>query len=318
MFANGSFENPVISTFSNFSNPSAIPGWTITAGEVELDRTPWPASDGSQSMDLSGQVAGSIEQTLSGFVAGASYDLLVDYGLHGTASTARTANVLIGGSVANTITAGTNMRVPNYQTARITFIAPQSGQQTFGFSSLSSDGSGVVIDNVRITLTGMPEQGPPQPAQNVALNKGATQSSTSNGGQAFRAVDGNTNGSFGAGSVTHTNGNSDVGTLNPWWRVDLGASFNVLDINIFNRTNCCFGRLNGATVYVGNVDSTNPSDYTAVGTLTGSTSVQTIAGVSISGRYVMVRIGGTGILSLAEVQVMGVGSAAASTQASSQ
>jgi hypothetical protein len=52
---------------------------------------------------------------------------------------------------------------------------------------------------------------------NVALNKTATQSSThSSGAAASRAVDGNTDGVFANGSVTHTN--SDA---NAWWHVDL-------------------------------------------------------------------------------------------------
>ena len=684
VFANGSFENPAVNTFSIFSDTNAIPGWTITAGSVELDKTPWPASDGLQSMDLSGDVAGSLEQTLNGFVPGADYELLFDYGLHGTATTSRSADVLIGGNVADTITASTEMLVPNYQTAKVPFVAPQSGEQTFGFSSLSPNSRGVVIDDVRVSLIGLPDAGPlpnpgsshcssgqdnllvngsfeetsnpayssaaqliasiglthqgvkfidkhpdsdfpgwfttggialqqggfsqggtielglngflgfntpdgevfaeldgnhhnqiisvtpgqlldwefthrgrvgvdtisiafgavgsptviatvsspntqwvthtgqyqvpgnvseiqlsltpvsasngdidsshllddvklcaanlpepepepepepgtyqcnalsnvapggsasqssnwvgnsfpasnaidgvlgnfthtaqgqtpaswqltlsedsvinqvvlhnrdgccssrlrdltvsvldstnntiyqsqllnpennlnspalitldlpesllgrviqivrtpdpdlsggsgnadeasvlalgevqvngcalsdaevPQLAQNVALNKAASQSTTSHNGQASRAVDGDTNGTYSAGSVTHTNANSNNGTLNPWWRVDLGASYDVLEINIFNRTdNCCTNRLNGATVYIGNVNSTNPADYTAIGTLTGSSSVQTVTGANISGRYVMVRLEGTGILSLAEVQVIG-------------
>ena len=97
-----------------------------------------------------------------------------------------------------------------------------------------------------------------------------------------------------------------VNSNNPWWRVDLGATHNVSQINIFNRTNnCCSDRLNGAVVYVGNVESNNPADYTAIGTLNGGTSVQTFTGVNTTGRYVMVRINGTGTLSLAEVEVIG-------------
>jgi len=39
--------------------------------------------------------------------------------------------------------------------------------------------------------------------------------------------------------------------------------------------------------------------------LSGSTSVQNFTSVNATGRYVMVRINGTGTLSLAEVQVFG-------------
>ena len=97
-----------------------------------------------------------------------------------------------------------------------------------------------------------------------------------------------------------------VNSNNPWWRVDLGATHNVIQINIFNRTdNCCSFRLNGAVVYVGNLESNDPADYTAIGTLNGGTSVQTFTGVNTTGRFVMVRIEGTGTLSLAEVEVFG-------------
>ena len=147
-----------------------------------------------------------------------------------------------------------------------------------------------------------PEPEPEPEPTNVALNQPVVQSTTAFSGVASRAVDGNTNGSFNAGSVTHTVVNSN----NPWWRVDLGATHNVSQINIFNRTNnCCSFRLNGAVVYVGDVESNNPADYTAIGTLNGGTSVQTFTGVNTTGRYVMVRINGTGTLSLAEVEVLG-------------
>ena len=310
---NGSFESPVVGTFETFSQANAIPGWTITSGEVEIDRTPWPASEGSQSMDLSGNFAGSLEQTVSGFIAGASYELRFEYALHATASSSRSANVLIDNNVVSNITATTGMLAPNYQTAGIPFIA-DSSQKTFGFNSLSPDSRGVVIDNVRVILTGTSEPEPepepqpqpqpqPQPiGENLALNQPATQSSTAFSGVASRAVDGNINGSYNGNSVTHTNGNSN----NPWWRVDLGNSFDINTINIFNRTNnCCTSRLDGAQVYIGNVNSTNPADYTQVGTLSGSTAVQTVSGSNTAGRYVMIRINGTGTLSLAEVQVFG-------------
>ena len=56
---------------------------------------------------------------------------------------------------------------------------------------------------------------------------------------------------------------------------------------------------------MGDVESNNPADYTAIGSLNGGTLVQTFTGVNTTGRYVMVRIDGTGTLSLAEVEVIG-------------
>lgn len=135
---------------------------------------------------------------------------------------------------------------------------------------------------------------------NLALNKPAVQSGTDFNGPAERAVDGNRSGNFNNGSVTHTN----LAT-NPWWRVDLGAEFNVNKINIYNRTDCCSERLNGALVLVGNTPSNNPADYIQVGTLNGN-ATGFLSDINAQGRYVMVYLPGTNrILSLAEVEVYG-------------
>jgi hypothetical protein len=81
---------------------------------------------------------------------------------------------------------------------------------------------------------------------NLALNKTATQSSTSvahgTGQQAFalKAVDGNTNGSLESGSnhsVSSTNKEQGA-----WWQVDLGGAKLIQQIRIFNRTDCCKDR----------------------------------------------------------------------------
>ncbi|KAB2662032.1 MAG: dehydrogenase [Verrucomicrobia bacterium] len=68
--------------------------------------------------------------------------------------------------------------------------------------------------------------------RNVALAGTATQSSTSNGGEAKHAIDGNTDGSFGSNSQTHTAENEN----HPWWEVDLGREYPVESVKVFNRT----------------------------------------------------------------------------------
>lgn len=60
----------------------------------------------------------------------------------------------------------------------------------------------------------------------------ATQSSTDFGGDAARAIDGNTDGEYAkANSVTHTRREA-----NPWWEVDLGAETTVDKLKLWNRT----------------------------------------------------------------------------------
>ncbi len=66
---------------------------------------------------------------------------------------------------------------------------------------------------------------------NVALKHKAQQSQDAHGGTADRAVDGNTNTSWGGNSITHTPENQP----NPWWEVDLGAEVAVEQLVVWNR-----------------------------------------------------------------------------------
>lgn len=83
--------------------------------------------------------------------------------------------------------------------------------------------------------------------RNVARQGSASQKNTAYGGDAKKAIDGNTSGSYGDGGQTHT----EEGTPNPWWQVDLGADFPIESVVIYNRTEGDFARrLNGFTVKV--------------------------------------------------------------------
>ncbi len=85
--------------------------------------------------------------------------------------------------------------------------------------------------------------------RNIALSGHAKQSSTSFGGEAARAIDGNTNGSFGSGTETHTNENED----HPWWEVDLGGEHAIESVVVWNRTENGGGytsRLEGFTLSI--------------------------------------------------------------------
>lgn len=66
--------------------------------------------------------------------------------------------------------------------------------------------------------------------ENLALKGAAKQSSTDFGGDAQRAIDGNTDGDYVKKSVTHTGKQS-----NPWWEVDLGEARPIDSIRIWNR-----------------------------------------------------------------------------------
>ncbi len=146
--------------------------------------------------------------------------------------------------------------------------------------------------------------------QDVAVNKAAAQSSTYSASTiASKAVDGNTDGNFWDGSVSHTNQDA-----NAWWQVDLGASATVGTIVIWNRTDCCGDRLSDYWVFVSNTPF-GPTDtpttlQNRAGTWSSHQTVQPNPSASITvpsaqGRYVRVQLSGTNYLSMAEVQVFG-------------
>ena len=149
----------------------------------------------------------------------------------------------------------------------------------------------------KITWIEIPEIAPEKGAiANLALFGTATQSSTLHEGEASRAIDGDTNGSFGAGSVTHTSPE-----LNPWWIVDLGANYHIGDISVFNRSGAAtIARLSNFTIYVLNEDSAvvDSTIYTTY----PDPSVTMDAG-GVEGRFVKVQLNGNSVLNLAEVQV---------------
>ena len=69
---------------------------------------------------------------------------------------------------------------------------------------------------------------------NIARGKRAYQSSTGWHGFANRATDGNENGHYGRRSCTHTR----LANRN-WLYIDLGATYRVNQVKLFNRVDCC-------------------------------------------------------------------------------
>ncbi|MFE7329630.1 alpha-L-fucosidase [Streptomyces sp. NPDC057565] len=143
---------------------------------------------------------------------------------------------------------------------------------------------------------------------NLAKSKPVKQHSTAYGGVPERAVDGNTNGSWGAGSVTHT-----AETANQaWWQVDLGASTDIGEVWLYNRTDTPYNqRLSDFWVMTSDSEFTS-ADLTASRTAPGVTAVR-IAGpagdlrtvkLNGRGRYVRIQLEADNTpLSLAEVEV---------------
>jgi hypothetical protein len=146
-----------------------------------------------------------------------------------------------------------------------------------------------------------------RPTENLAKGKNARQSNTGYGGDAGRAVDGNTNGDFNAGSTSHTNGQPQ-----DWWEVDLGAVYNIGLVRIWNRTDCCSERLSDFYVLVSEkpFSSSNLTESLTKSGIwnshySGTAGRTTEIKVNAQGRYLRIQLAGTNWLHLAEVEVIG-------------
>ncbi|XP_054478167.1 pentraxin fusion protein-like [Anoplopoma fimbria] len=142
--------------------------------------------------------------------------------------------------------------------------------------------------------------------QNVALRGKATQSDRYEHtfGDAYSAIDGNSNSDFHAGSCTHTDEQT-----NPWWRVDLLESYIVTSVIITNREDNYAERLNGAEIHIGNSLQDEGAANPVVGVIThipAGRSLKITFTKLVEGRYVTVVLPGSKrILTLCEVEVYG-------------
>lgn len=114
--------------------------------------------------------------------------------------------------------------------------------------------------------------------RNIALQGKARQSSSSNGGEAAKAIDGRTDGTFGSGTQTHSQENEN----NPWWEVDLGANYPVETVVIWNRTEGSLGqRLDGYTLTL--LDSDRREVFKKAGNPAPAESAKLVVGQDLLG-----------------------------------
>ncbi|XP_055075309.2 fucolectin-like [Misgurnus anguillicaudatus] len=135
----------------------------------------------------------------------------------------------------------------------------------------------------------------PSSQVNLALRGRAVQSSTGYGWVAANAIDTSIQ------TCTHS------GTYNnPWWRVDLWASYNISRVVITNRKDCCVGRLKGAEIHIGNSLEKNGNNNSRCAVLNDIPLGQSLS-VSchnMEGRYVNLIIPGSSkVLSVCKVEV---------------
>src|SRR5262249_1932803 len=137
---------------------------------------------------------------------------------------------------------------------------------------------------------------------NVARLGTASQSSTAFGGDASRAIDGSTDGSFSNGSVTHTD--NQPGS---WWQVQRPAARPLPRVVLFNRADGNGQRLSNFTVTVYNGSAVAfQQAYFQAGSVGQGGSFSIALPEGVKGDRVRVQLNGVnnegnGYLSLAEV-----------------
>ncbi|HUG17687.1 MAG TPA: PVC-type heme-binding CxxCH protein, partial [Planctomycetaceae bacterium] len=141
---------------------------------------------------------------------------------------------------------------PSFQSALYPRVKLLLNELPEDFSSLKS-GAGAFGRYVRIELPGnqrtltLAEVEVFSNGRNIARQRIASQSSTAFGGEAKRAIDGNTSGIYGAQGQTHT----QVDSRDPWWELDLGEEQPIERIIVWNRTEGTLGdRLDGFSLQI--------------------------------------------------------------------
>ena len=150
------------------------------------------------------------------------------------------------------------------------------------------------------------EAGPPPPPdddgyENVGPNGFATQSSEGWGGNPQRGIDGNTDGQWGGGSITHTD---QLDGSPSWWEVDLQDTYYISYMRIWNRLDCCSERLTNFTITVLDFEREIVWEETFLpnfGQIVGS--FLPIEDVESEGQFVRVEMPGQ-YLSIAELEIL--------------
>lgn len=151
-------------TFSTYGTGSlSLPGWTILSGSVDHIGTYWQPSEGSRSLDLSGNAPGAISQTFNTTI-GQKY--VVSFDLAGNPDEKETGVVkTIGTSIvtglstfASTFTfdvTNTSKANMGWTAVSYSFIAEATSATLF-FQSLTNTAYGPALDNIAVAAVPLP------------------------------------------------------------------------------------------------------------------------------------------------------------------
>lgn len=158
-FEDGPFSGGLWDTLS--AGSTNLTGWTIESGSVDLTGSSyWPASDGSRSIDLSGQGPGTISQAFATTV-GNTYTVTFDLsGNPACGPAVKTGTVSATGGSTDTFSydigaAGTTLSNMQWVVKTYAFVATAT-TTTLTFTSTTATTCGPALDNVDVSETAAP------------------------------------------------------------------------------------------------------------------------------------------------------------------
>ena len=163
--SNGSFETQSPQFSGSFetlnAGSSALSGWTVGGNGIDLINTYWTAENGTYSVDLSGNNAGSISQTITGLAIGALYK--ISFWLagnpDGSAVKSLSAGTTEGSSLFTFVQTGHTAASMGWVQSSFIFQAAATSTK-LTFASLNAGGYGPALDNVSIDVVPLPAGAP--------------------------------------------------------------------------------------------------------------------------------------------------------------
>jgi choice-of-anchor C domain-containing protein len=158
---NGGFENGTYTggTYQNLvagtGSATTIPGWTVTAGDIDWIQGHWISQTGARSVDLSGWNAGAISQTFPTTIGNTYFVAFYLAGNAGAGPTIKHLTVSATGAAPASYTfdtTGHTYSAMGWTLKGYSFLAT-SLSSTLTFTSTDATNAGPALDNVVVTET---------------------------------------------------------------------------------------------------------------------------------------------------------------------
>ena len=120
-----------------------------------------------------------------------------------------------------------------------------------------------------------------------------------------KACDGILNGTQASGTIAATLSENEA-----WWEVDLGAVYNISEVRVVNRTDCCFDELANFIIFTSVAPFASKSVQFTLAEpnvrayIVGEVGEEETVGIGQPGRFVRLQYPGSGALKISEVEVV--------------